>query len=330
MEITAQQPKAEITIQSRFRGAVLGLATGDALGAPAEFLDQETLKAKYGTLTEMVGGGSFGWEPGQWTDDTGMMLCVAEGILESPALPIPHIGVRFIEWRKTTKDCGATCGQAITNYQLGAGAWCEAARNTSAARAGKAAGNGSLMRTLPVALAYAGESEMLLRSKEISAMTHWDAQAEICCDIYCLWVRSILQGADLRSAYFDAMNIAYREYKRGSTFADGEANLAFWNRLDNAPLLSYEELQPSGYAGYCVETLEAVVNIALYSLSYGEAITECVNLAGEADTMAACLGGVLGAYYGVEAIPARWLDKLHKRDELTKVADRLLELRQSS
>lgn len=86
-------------MRDKIVGAVLGLACGDALGAPAEFQPSSIVEKRWGKLTEMVGGGV--WEAGEWTDDTGMMLCMAEGILANPADPVEEIGKRFLEWRKT-------------------------------------------------------------------------------------------------------------------------------------------------------------------------------------------------------------------------------------
>src|SRR5207248_10504600 len=146
-----------ICMTDRLHASVLGLACGDALGAPAEFQSQVEVQKRWGRLTEMVGGGV--WEPGEWTDDTGMALCVAEGILADPEDPVPEAGRRFLEWRKTAKDVGSTIGAALSAFR---GDWAEAARSTPQARQGKAAGNGSLMRTLPVALAY-GDPEQMLR-----------------------------------------------------------------------------------------------------------------------------------------------------------------------
>ncbi len=103
------------TARDPYLGALLGLACGDALGAPAEFLKKRLLEEKYGRLTEMVGGGLKGWAPGEWTDDTGMALCVAEGILAEPADPVAEAGNRFLAWRETAKDVGGTISAALAN-----------------------------------------------------------------------------------------------------------------------------------------------------------------------------------------------------------------------
>lgn len=317
-----------IPIRDRITGALLGLACGDALGAPAEFQSQADVGARWGRLTEMVGGGP--WAPGEWTDDTGMALCVAEGILAAPADPVAEIGARFLEWRRTAKDVGGTIGAALSAYR---GDWPAAARSTPQARAGKAGGNGSLMRALPVALAYADPDEMLRQSARISAMTHWDPQAEVCCAVYCLWVRRLLAGEPLAPAWHAALQAGRAAADAGRRAEDtpGPAPLptGFWERLAGSESLRYEDLQPSGYAGYVVECMEAAVWCCLRSPSLEEALIQAVNLAGEADTIAAVAGGAAGAAWGPAALSTRWLASLHQRQRLEEVAGQLARTRPS-
>src|SRR5439155_18644507 len=141
----------------------------------AEFKSQALVKQRFGLLRDMVGGGP--WQPGEWTDDTGMMLCMAEGILSNPGDPVNEVGKRFLEWQKTAKDVGSTISSALRLVGKYGGDWFLAAQNTGQARSGMAAGNGSLMRCLPVALAYIDQDTMLKQSARLSAMTHWDTEA---------------------------------------------------------------------------------------------------------------------------------------------------------
>jgi ADP-ribosyl-[dinitrogen reductase] hydrolase len=318
----------DTNLESRIVGAMLGLACGDALGAPAEFHDQAYVRQRWGTLTEMVGGGV--WEPGEWTDDTGMALCIAEGLLSNPKDPVEATGKLFLEWRKTAKDVGSTISAVLSGFR---GDWPAAAKGTSQARQGKAAGNGSLMRTLPVALAYGPAAEpMASMAARLSAMTHWDGQAETCCIVYCLWITAILEGQTMHDSWHAAL-------KQGQEIARGRSETAetpggqvtfngpFWERLEAVEMRTYAQLQPSGYAGYAVECLEAAAWCCLHSDTLEEALVQAVNLAGEADTIAAVAGGVAGAYWGGEAIPARWLEKLYRRADLEKTARRLINLR---
>jgi ADP-ribosyl-[dinitrogen reductase] hydrolase len=311
-----------LKIASRIEGALLGLACGDALGAPAEFKTKADVKARFGVLRDMVGGGP--WQPGEWTDDTAMALGNARGIIENHADPVPVAGQEFLQWSKNAKDVGSTIRAALHNFR---GDWTEAARSTPQARSGHAAGNGSLMRTLPVALAYADETEMLRQSARLSAMTHWDAQAEVCCAIYCLWISYLLRGESRGNAWRKALATRTRIEQIGKIASDsvGPSPLPpdFWPRLQAIESLEYSQLQPNGYAGYAVECLEAAVNCVLRAESLEACLIEVVNLAGEADTMAAVAGGAAGAFWGVEKIPARWLEKLHQRTELENTAREL-------
>jgi ADP-ribosyl-[dinitrogen reductase] hydrolase len=310
----------------RYTGALLGLACGDALGAPAEFRSPSEVRDRWGTLTEMVGGGA--WDPGEWTDDTGMALCVAEGILADLADPVPETGRRFLEWSRTAKDVGSTISAALAGFR---GDWAEAARATPQARSGKAAGNGSLMRALPVALAYSDPEAMLRQSARLSAMTHWDPQAEICCAVYCLWVQALLEGEELRPAWHAALAAGRKLAGRGKLAPDtpGPAPLpdGFWERLERVETLRYEDLQPSGYAGYVLECLEAAAWCCLNASGLEQALILAVNLAGEADTIAAVAGGAAGAAWGREVIPARWLQALYRREDVEQTAARLAQLR---
>jgi ADP-ribosyl-[dinitrogen reductase] hydrolase len=313
-------------LKNQLTGALLGLACGGALGAPAEFLSRAELQSRWGQLTEMTGGGI--WQPGEWTDDTGMALCVAEGILAAPADPVDEIGDRFHPWALTAKDVGSTIRAALSAHR---GDWAEAASITPQALAGLAAGNGSLMRTLPVALAYADPATMLRTSARVSAMTHWDPQAEVCCAPYCLWVQALLAGEPIDEAWQAALEAAHGVADRGSLAPDtpGPAPLpaGFWDRLTRVEGLEYAQLQPSGYAGYVVECLEAAAWSCLNAAGPEEAIVLAVNLAGEADTIAAVAGGAAGAASGPAALPARWLEKLHQSQRIEATARGLAQHR---
>jgi protein-tyrosine phosphatase len=187
------------------------------------------------------------------------------------------------------------------------------------------------MRTLPVALAYHDRETMLRTSARLSAMTHWDAQAEVCCAVYCLWVEQLLHGASLHEGWRAALTVG-RELAEGAPLAPdtvGPQPLpnGFWERLEAVEQLEYADLQPSGYAGYVVECLEAAAWCCLRSDSLEECLVQAVNLAGQADTIAAVAGGIAGAHWGREAIPQRWLDALYRGKEVEATAEDLIQLR---
>lgn len=363
----------------RVQGAMFGLACGDALGAPVEFLSQEQAQAKYGYVTEMNGGGI--WEPGEWTDDTAMMLDVAEGLIDSHRIddfvnlsagnihtqervePVSEITGRFLSWFDSRpKDVGNTIREAlqivknIKGYEppefpngIGKRAlqevlqkleenklrFAQASRGTSAALAGKAAGNGSLMRTLPIALGMRDTDLMAKHSARVSAITHWDAQAEVCCLVYNLWVRELAQATPRKdrvislweTALIKAQHIALQgNLSPADTPGPAPLPPGFWERLQAVPSLQVHQLQPSGYSGYVLECLEAAAWWVMHTQSLEDCIVGCVNMAGEADTNAAVAGGAAGAFYGYAAIPPRWLSALHERDRIQKAAQDLHHL----
>ncbi len=317
-----QSPEKVKIMHEKIIGAILGLACGDALGAPAEFQPKRMVEQRWGKLTEMVGGGI--WASGEWTDDTGMMLCMAEGILANPMEPVEEVGKRFLEWHKTAKDVGGTIAAAIRGYR---GDWFAASRNTPQALSGKAGGNGSLMRTLPVALFYRHTAKVIRQGARLSAMTHFDPQAEACCAVYNLWVKRLLRNQPRLSAWNDAV-ATVRELAATDTATEDTPGMSplpenFWQRLEAIDGLAYTDLQPSGYAGYVVECLEAAVWCCLHAESLEEALILAVNLGGEADTIAAVAGGAAGAYWGKNAIPARWLQMLHRRDRLEAIGEQI-------
>ena len=316
----------EIEMVERIAGGMIGLACGDALGAPAEFRSRGYIEQKWGRLTDMTGGGI--WDPGEWTDDTGMTLCLAEGVLERPEDPVEAVGARFLTWSKKAKDVGDTIASVLESY---AGDWAKASRMAPAARSGRAAGNGSLMRTLPVALAYPTQWPMLSTSARLSAMTHWDPQAETACAVYCLWIDGLLRGVSLRDAWHTALESARKVVDHGPLAPDtpGPSPLPdeFWSRLSNVEELTYDQLQPTGYAGYVVDCLEAAVWCCLKAEEPEDAISFAVNLGGESDTIGAVAGGAAGVHWGVKALPVRWTSAVVELGRLTDVARKLDELR---
>src|SRR4051794_22454311 len=169
----------------RAAGVLIALAAGDALGAGYEFEPAMPDDAE----VAMIGGGPFNFEPAEWTDDTSMALAIADAILESPTFRLDESAkdatVRaWADWALTSKDVGAQTGTVLSRARRAAA---DAGRPVTAADAleaseqlhrtsGRSAGNGSLMRTAPLALAYLDSPAAELRdvAMELSALTHFD------------------------------------------------------------------------------------------------------------------------------------------------------------
>ena len=179
-------------------GALLGTAAGDALGAPYEFGPPRGPQLE----VAMVGGGSFGWEPGEWTDDTSMAIAIAEIAATGADLrddeALDALVRRWHKWSHNAKDIGIQTSNVLrAAHWLGLNA--RTAREASAAlheRTGRTAGNGSLMRTAPLALAYLDDETALVQAaRSVSELTHYDPEAGDACVLWCCAIRhAILTG----------------------------------------------------------------------------------------------------------------------------------------
>lgn len=164
----------------------------------------------------------------------------------------------------------------------------------------RSAGNGSLMRTIPVVLGYVNQRDKMLNlAKRISSLTHYDNIVERCVVYYCDIVRDILLGDDLHNVLL-----------RAKHYAPFEFDLTI-------PL---EDLKTSGYV---IHTLQAALTCAYQTRSFEDALLTAVNLGGDTDTIGAVTGGLVGAFYGLKAIPSRWIEPLEVRDELLIMAQKL-------
>lgn len=283
-------------IQDRIRGALYGVAIGDAMGGPLEFLDANEIKMRYGQVREMIGGGWLNLKPGEVTDDTQMTLCVAEGILENPSDPVQTIGRRFIEWYDSKpKDIGNTCALAIRKVKLlpntKKAAWAAVSRETEREQHGMNGGNGALMRTIYPAVFYHDPKTRKRYVKAIAEMTHRNDESTDICVQYCDFVHMAVFGD-----YPDRDRL--KHYK--------------------------ENARPTGYV---VDTWCNVIDALTETQSFADAIISAINRGGDADTIGAITGGLAGACYGLSAIPKRWIECLDKQlteelDALTRAAIR--------
>jgi ADP-ribosylglycohydrolase len=279
-------------------GVLLGTAAGDALGAGYEFGPPLGASAD----VSMRGGGSFGWRPGEWTDDTSMAIAIAEvaatGADLRSAKAQDRIVARWVEWSRGAADVGVQTRQVLRGAASGGAADARREAAELHRRTGKSAGNGSLMRTSPVALAFLNDPDGLVESaRQISALSHFDPEAGDACVLWCLAIRhAVLTGElDVRVG-LDRLP----EHRR----AEWEA------RLDAA-----ERSRPADFThnGWVVEALQAAwCAISTTTQSRFPAdhlrlgLESAVRGGRDADTVAAIAGGLLGASYGASAVPAEW------------------------
>jgi ADP-ribosyl-[dinitrogen reductase] hydrolase len=183
-------------------GVLLATAAGDALGAPYEFQSARGPEKQ----VAMVGGGSFGWKPGEWTDDTSMAIVIAE-VLATGADPRDEsaqdaIVERWYHWSRTATDVGNQTRNVLSRVGAQDG-WAASALATSRSlheRSRHTGGNGALMRTAPVALAYLGEHDedaLVTSAREISALTHFDPDAQDACALWCCAIQHAVRTGEL-------------------------------------------------------------------------------------------------------------------------------------
>lgn len=290
-----------MNIESKIKGALYGFVIGDAMGATTEFRDENYIKEHYGQVCDIIGGGVFNLPPGHGTDDTAMMLCVCEAISygynhefggtrqwsysqysTNQEAMLNRCCDNFISWLVNDGlGCGRCCYEAITSnlrsndYKT----WImknEENKNIPAHK--RRLGNGSLMRTLPIALLGQSEDLAMLQGR----LTHNNIVCDAAIDIYCKNINKLIFESEFHST-------------------------------------TEELVEPEGHV---IKTLNNSIYWAEHTTSFEDAIIGAVNHGGDADTIAAITGSLVGALYGYEAIPQRWIDQLSSdvKNELDKYA----------
>lgn len=292
--------------RDRFRGCLLGLAVGDAVGTTVEFQP----RGSFEPLTDMVGGGPFGLEPGQWTDDTSMALCLATSLIERGGFDPVDQMIRYCNWREYGYlssnghcfDIGGTVSAALRTYGRTGDPF-------SGPTDPRSAGNGCLMRLAPVPMFFHRNSEDALHyCGESSRTTHGAAECIDACRLFGDILLRALAGTD-KAGVLSGSNVPVRsESLRG--IADGRYRVKSASQIRGT--------------GYVVDCLEAALWCFFTTDSFEAAILAAANLGDDADTTAAVCGQIAGAYYGKQRIPAQWLDRLTMRVEIGELAEQLL------
>lgn len=290
---------------NNIRGALFGFAIGDALGATTEFHSKEEIQQKYGVVKEIVGGGVFKLEKGETTDDTAMTLAVARGILKNPADPVKEIGEEFLKWYASRpKDVGIIIRTVLGTYK---GNWYETAKNAHYHQLNeKSAGNGTLMRCLPVALAYQDIEEMEAITRKQSKMTHYDSMADEACVIYNRIAYQVLRGKGLKETI--------KEEIKGTIY---EAALS-------------GEKPTCIPSGFVVDTMHWVLYWLLNCDSFLDVVVGATNEGHDTDTVAAIAGGLAGLACGYEELPVEFCEVLLEKVEIEVLAVRLYELNEKT
>ena len=310
------KPKQPIKQIERYRGSFLGLATGDAVGTALEFHPAGSFEP----IDDMVGGGPANPEPGQWTDDTAMALCLAESLIERNGFdPIDQLE-RYVRWLRqghlsSTGQCidvGNIVASALLRFEKTREPFCGPTEPDTA-------GNGSIMRLAPVPLFYARNPlEAIEKSAESSRTTHGALTAVDACRYLGALISGAVNGASKKKLLSDHFSPVPGYWKEKPLVAE----------IDEIASGSFKHKSPPQIrgTGYVVKSLEAALWAFYHSDSFREGCLLAVNLGDDADTTGAVYGQLAGAFYGEEEIPESWRSKLALRDLIESFADRIFAL----
>ncbi|MDA8213184.1 MAG: ADP-ribosylglycohydrolase family protein [Clostridia bacterium] len=297
----------------RYRGSLLGLAAGDALGVPLEF----QMPGSFTPIDDMTGGGVFKLSPGQWTDDTSMALCLAESLLERQGFDPADQLERYLRWYREGYlsstgmcfDIGNTVRAALEQFERTGNPYC-------GSPAPRSAGNGSIMRLAPVPLFFAqNPREAVVKSGESSLTTHG---AAVCVDA-CRYLGALLVGAIM--GFSKAELLADRFEPVPGVWQDAPLD----QKIAEIASGSFKRRNPPEIrgTGYVAASLEAALWAFYRSSSFREGALLAVNLGDDADTTGAVYGQLAGAFYGESGIPADWRAKIFGRDLIESFAEQI-------
>lgn len=300
----------------RAAGVLVALAAGDALGAGYEF----GAPLPDGAEVTMKGGGPFGFAPAEWTDDTSMAIPIAQALLESASgagssspAALTIVVRAWTSWAAETKDVGAQTSSVIAaarRLASAAGRKKVHAADFSAAaadfhaRTSRSAGNGSLMRTAPLALAYLDRDPSELRAAAgiLSALTHADPDAQEACGLWCVAIRNAVLTGTL-------------DVRAGLPLLSAERASVWLDRIETAERSRPRDFSRNGWVVEAFQGAWSAIHFAGLSASgpahLRAALEEAVRGGRDTDTVAAIAGGLLGAAYGYTAVPFEWRQRLH-------------------
>lgn len=301
-----------MNLENRAKGCLLGLACGDAVGATLEFVPRNRIVVP---LTEMLGGGHFQLERGQWTDDTAMALCLADSLLACQAFDPTDQMNRYLRWisegYNSAKEKAFGIGQQVLRSVL---AFQKSGRAYSQDDNPAHSGNGSLMRLAPIPLFYFHQPDNIKRYAVLSSKT---THASPACLEACGYFAEVVANA-LRGKSKDEIFIGFEptDFPHIAHIVKGDYQHKTADQIKGS--------------GYVVESLEAALWAFWQTDNFRDAILLAANLGDDADTTAAVCGQIAGAYYGIDGIPPNWLEWLYRKGDIEQIATRLIAHRGGS
>ncbi|TCS93841.1 ADP-ribosylglycohydrolase family protein [Hazenella coriacea] len=305
--------------EDRVRGGFWGLLVGDALGVPYEFSSAEIIPPLSQIEMKPPEGFVYAYEGvpiGTWSDDGAQALCLLDSLLSCGKMDPDDFAKRICEWYQNglwavngiVFDVGNQTVQAIRAYQKG----------VPALEAGfvypDGKGNGALMRVLPLALWHQGSDTSLVMDAHLSSVvTHGHVCNQVCCALYCLWVRNLLEGWEYQEGYKLAVKTLRNIY--------GETGK---HRIELEQVIRPDDEPTTDGQGYVVSSLNCA-RITIQQSNYEQVVKAAITYGHDTDTNAAIAGGLAGVRDGIQMIPGRWLDVLRSREQAERLLVQLLE-----
>ncbi|MEA5425188.1 ADP-ribosylglycohydrolase family protein [Arcicella lustrica] len=304
------------------KGLLFGIATGDALGVPVEFMSRKHLQAK--PVVGMREYGTHHQPAGTWSDDSSMSFCLAEQLIEG--YDIELLAKRLCKWYEFNYwsstgamfDIGVSTRNAIDKILKGVSPYqsgeCDDYSN----------GNGSLMRILPLAFYLKNKpiDQRFAVVREVSSITHAHIRTIIGCFFAVEFVINLIKEENKFKAYHETQNTV-RDYLHLIQIKNAEIEL--YNRIlfDDISELSQDEIFSSGYI---LHTLEASLWAFLTTDNFHDAVLKGINLGDDTDTIGSVTGGMAGLYYGFDQIPSEWINQLARKDDIFELVNRFSRL----
>lgn len=305
-------------IKDKSIGSLIGLAIGDALGTTLEFKHRDTTKK----ITDIVGGGVFELEAGEWTDDTSMALCLAMSIIKTGFDPKDQMN-NYLKWYREGYlssngrcfDIGFTVRHALIEYD-------ERKKFYAGKTDEQSAGNGSLMRIAPVPIAFRCDCEdiksekfnnLINNAKNSSRTTHGENRCIEACVAYSLMINKAINNKTKE----EILNFSQEEK---DLFKEEDIlniiNGSYKNKIR-------DQIKSSGFV---IDTLEAALWSFYNTNNFEDSIILSANLAHDSDTVAAICGQLSGAFYGLQGIPEKWIKKIKYSERIIAIANELYKI----
>ncbi|MGL6297792.1 MAG: ADP-ribosylglycohydrolase family protein [Methanobacteriaceae archaeon] len=316
---------------NRARGSLIGLAIGDALGAPLEFKEPNTFEP----ITDMISGGVHDLDIGQWTDDTSMALCLAESLIKTQGFNPIDQSERYLSWFRSGHlsvngecfDIGNTTRNALINFENRDSSIDNDSNSYYGLKDSHSAGNGSIMRLAPVPIFYFSNPKLAIEYGAKSSMTTHAHKLTIDA---CKYMAGIIFGGIIGHSKEEILSSRYSPVNDNGICSSSSSGCSIYDNIsleiDEIACGSFKEKNPPEIigSGYVVKSLEAALWAFYNTDNFEDGCLAAVNLGNDADTTGSVYGQIAGAYYGEDNIPKNWKNNLAKFDLISDFANGLL------